>query len=74
MVKPPRVLDRVVVPFGLREVEGEVVRVEGKGEHTWVTVELFQDDEWDDDPYSPPREPYWTTYRLRDIIRLATPA
>jgi hypothetical protein len=77
MVKPPRVGDRVIVPFGLEEIEGEVTRVEGKGERSWVTVELFQDDEYDDDfvdRYDPPREPYLTTYRLRDVIRLAVAA
>ncbi|OLB78867.1 MAG: hypothetical protein AUI14_11830 [Actinobacteria bacterium 13_2_20CM_2_71_6] len=57
MEKPPRVGDRVVVPFGIRDVEGEVFRVEGKA-RTWVTVELFLDGG---------EEPTLMTYLLREV-------
>jgi hypothetical protein len=75
MVKPPRVGDRVIVPFGPGEIEGEVIRVGGKGERTWITLELFLGGSDDDaiDPHSP-REPFVTTYRAREIIRPAEAA
>jgi hypothetical protein len=75
MVKPPRVGDRVIVPFGRREIEVEVYRVERRGEQTRVTVQLFprgrEELEWcrhDDE------DPILTIYRLRDIIRPAEAA
>jgi hypothetical protein len=37
----PRVGERVIFPFGVEEQEGEVYRVEGTGEHTYVTVEYY---------------------------------
>ena len=39
----PRVGDRVTIPWGFREVTGEVFRVEGRGDMTWVTVEVYLD-------------------------------
>jgi hypothetical protein len=54
----PRVGERVLIPFGLDEVEGEVFRVEGKGDLTWVTVEYFLDGS---------AEPMLSTFLLRQI-------
>ena len=66
MKKRPRIGDRVVIPYGLREMEVEVYRIRGKGEDAWVTVELFPDS-----PYEAERrsdgEPLLTMCRLRDI-------
>jgi hypothetical protein len=76
MVKPPRVGDRVMVPFWPVDAEGLVTRVEGKGERIYVTVQLFLGGDDDDDlidPYSP-REPFLMTFRLRDIIGHAAAA
>jgi hypothetical protein len=54
----PRIGQRVRFPFGLEELEGEVYRVEGKGEMTWVTVEFYL--------YGN-SEPTLTTFLLRQI-------
>jgi hypothetical protein len=43
MKKRPRINDRVVVNFGFQPVIGRVIDVHGKGEHTWVMVELNLD-------------------------------
>ena len=75
MEKPPRVGDRVMVPFWPEDAEGLVTRVEGKGGR-WVTLQLFLGGDDDDgyvDPYSP-REPFLTTVRLSDIIGPAAAA
>jgi hypothetical protein len=58
MKKPPRLGERVKVRFGPYEEEGEVFRVEGKGEMTWVTVELFLDSK---------TEPTLMTYLLGEV-------
>lgn len=54
----PRVGERVRFPFGLDELEGEVYRVEGKGELTWVTIEFYLDGS---------SEPTLNTFLLREI-------
>jgi hypothetical protein len=48
----------VKVRFGPYDEEGEVFRVEGKGEKTWVTVELFLDGS---------EEPTLMTYLLGEV-------
>jgi hypothetical protein len=37
----PHVGERVIFPFGFEDQEGEVYRVEGAGDHTYVTVEYY---------------------------------
>ena len=58
----PRVGERVIAPWGLDEVEGEVIRAYGKGDHASVTLEilLYGSD-----------EPMIVTFQLRAIRRLA---
>jgi hypothetical protein len=60
----PRVGQRVIFPFGFEEQEGEVYRVEGKGKHTYVTIEYFLHGS---------EEPMLSTFPL-DSIRLAEAA
>jgi hypothetical protein len=66
MVKRPRVGDRVIIPFGLRELEVEVYRVDGKGEDAWVTVELHPDSPHEIERRSQ-GDPMLTICRLRHI-------
>lgn len=58
----PRVGERVVAQWGLGEVEGEVIRAYGKGDHRSVTLEIFL---YGSD------EPMIVTFQLRAIHRLA---
>jgi hypothetical protein len=66
---PPRVGDRVHTPFGGREgVDGTVTRVEGKGDHTYVSVEMYIDGGMEDE------EPTLMTYPIRFITPVADEA
>jgi len=58
MQNRPRVGERVQVRWGFEDEQGEVFRVEGKGEKTWVTVELFLDGS---------DEPTLATYLLNEV-------
>jgi hypothetical protein len=61
MERRPRVNEWVRVPFGLKHLEAKVIDVHGKGELTWVMVEMYPDDP------EHVAEPAIMSYLLREV-------